>query len=139
MKRYHVTEEYGLQINATENRPSSHLLSFPRHPSQDINFVRQTIYSSLRIKYIRKVNTVLFISSSIILRLSVQLHMSPPSTYKLVMDLQLRALDSVITRKLDNLIDPFVRWNIKLVLLAQLATILISPSISFSLRVAMQK
>lgn len=47
------------------------------------------------------------------------------------MDLQLRALDSVITRKLDNLIDPFVRWNIKLVLLAQLATILISPSISF--------
>lgn len=65
--------------------------------------------------------------------------MSPPSTYKLAMDLQLRALDSVITRKLDNLIDPFVRWNIKLVLLGQLATILISPSISFSLRVAMQK
>lgn len=60
MKRYHVTEEYGLQINATENRPSSHLLSFPRHPSQDINFVRQTIYSSLRIKYIRKVNITVY-------------------------------------------------------------------------------
>lgn len=48
--------------------------------------------------------------------------------------LQLRVPDSMITRELDDLIDPFVRWNIKFVLLCQLTTILISPSlVSFSL------
>lgn len=55
------------------------------------------------------------------------------------MDLQLRAPDSVVTRKLDNLIDAFVRRNIKLMLLGQLATILISPFNPFSFREEMRK